>query len=891
MPTRGNRDDTDVLTTRGEVVHIRTLGPADQRAVERLHERASDRSLYLRFFTLNRSSALRYAAEVARPDGPDHHSLGAFAGDVLRGVAGFERIDAKRAEFALLVDDSAQHTGVGTLLLEHLAAIARRAGVEQLVADVLLENARMVEVLHTVGLPVRTALEDGVLEVEVDVSSLARAQDAIADRERTADVASLQPLLAPRSVAVVGGSARPGSVGEALLRNILDGGFRGELYAVNPKHKRILGVETVPDPGALPVPVDLAVLAVPAAQASAALRACGERGCRAAVVVASGFGESGADGRALQDELLATARSHGMRLVGPNCLGVANTDPQVALNATFGRAGAQPGPVAVAAQSGAFGAGVIAAASASGLGLAQFVSLGNKADVGGNDLLLAWAADPAVRAIALYLESIGDPRRFVRIARSVAARTPVLAVKSGRTEVGRRAGQSHTAAAASSDAAVDALFNAAGVVRVDTMQELVAAARVVATQPMLDGPRLAIVGNSGGPQILAADAAAAAGLVVPEYATSTRAALDELGVSARNPLDLGAAATPKTLAAALAAVHADPNVDAVLTVFTEIAVTDLAGIRDAVVAAARFSGKPSVAVEVGGSPRTVGTVPVFDFPEPAAKALGDAWRCSRVARTPIPAPARPTDVDPVGARQLARTALTQGTTWLSPDDTNQLLDLYGIRRCAQQSVRSEEQAVAAARAFGFPVVVKLGRPGLHKSDVGGVRTGLRDEDDVDVAARELLALSADSAPLVVQPMLTGGTELIVGAVHDAQFGPMVMVGAGGTLTEVLRDRALRLAPLSRTDAAEMIAHLRIARVLDGYRGTAPVSRDAVLDVVLRIAALVDDVPEIAELDLNPLICRADDVVAVDARIRVAVPPRHPDPLVRQLRGPSTTEDS
>ena len=883
--------DIDVLAADGSVARIRDLATGDESAVARLHADASDRSIYLRFFSVNRHAADEYARTLVRGASPDFCALGAFRNSVLVGVAVYERIDASRAEFALLISDRTQHTGLGTLLLESLAARARRDGVVHFAAEVLLENARMIDVLKHIGFPVRTSIQDGVLEVQMDIADPAAAADAIGLRERTADTASLRPLLSPRSVAVVGASARPGSVGHEILRHVLSGGFPGAVYAVNPHETHVLGVLTVPSASALPTAVDLAVIAVPAPRVREVLRECGERGCGAAAVVSSGFGEAGPTGRDMQNDLLLTCRRYGMRLLGPNCLGILNTDPAVRLNATFARTAPQAGPLAIAAQSGAFGAGVMAAASVAGLGIAQFASLGNKADVGGNDLLLTWRDDPRIRVIAMYLESIGDPRRFVRIARGVARAKPILAVKAGRTEVGRRAGQSHTAAAASSDAAVDALFQASGVVRVETTEDLLDAARVLAGQPLLPGPRVAIVGNSGGPEVLAADTAAAAGLQVGEFGAPTRERLRRLGVAAQNPIDLGAGAKPETVAAVLDIVHASRDVDAVLTVFTAIAGTDTPALWTAVLDAGTRSTKPTVAVSVGTAdsslpvPGGERTIPIFAFPERAARALGAAWRYAGINNAPPLTPNPPADVRPAAARRLALAALATDRPWLPPDDATALLDLYGIPHCAQRVVHGIDEAVRAAESLGYPVVVKLAEAGLHKSDLGGVRPNLPDQAAVRDAARELAALDGyrPEAGLLVQPMLSGGTELIAGAVHDAQFGPLVMLGAGGVFTEVLHDRSLRLAPLTHTDAEEMIGELRTARLLDGFRGSPPVSHTAVQDLLVRVAALVDDVAQIAEMDLNPIICRGDELTAVDVRIRVAPPPWHPDPLLRQLR--------
>ncbi|HVU92094.1 MAG TPA: acetate--CoA ligase family protein, partial [Jatrophihabitans sp.] len=731
----------------------------------------------------------------------------------------------------------------------------------------------------------RTRMVDGEAHIEFDLDPDESVAGAIAAREEAAAAASLRPLLAPRSVVVVGAGQRPGSVGHEVLRRLLDGGFAGEVHVVNPHRASVLGIPCRAAVQDLPDGVDLAVIAVPAQAVPDAVRACGERGVRAAVLLGAGFSEAGADGMRRQNEVLAIARRHGVRLVGPNCLGVANADPAVRLDATFGTAGARPGRIALFAQSGAFGAGLLDAAETAGVGIEQFVSIGNKIDVGGNDLLLAWSADPAVAVVGGYLESIGEPRRFRRIARRVTRSKPVLIVKSGRTDVGRQAGRSHTAAAASSDIAVDALFRAAGVVRVRSMRELLDAARLLADQPVPAGPRVAIVGNSGGPEVLAADAAIDAGLLVPEFDAGTAAALAALGVPTQNPVDLGAAVQPEQVRAVLDIVDRCATIDAVLTVFTDVAVSGADAVLDAV-AGAGTGAKPYAAVRVGAAAATTDPprrLPVFSFPEAAVAALAAAARYAALARVDD-APRRPEGLDAAVPRRIVAAALAERRQWLTSEETTRMLAAYGIPVCPQEIVGSEDAAVAAAEVFGYPVAAKLAGSGLHKSDLGGVRLHLGDEDALRRAVTDLRRLG--DGRVLVQPMVSGGTELIVGAVHDPQCGPLVMVGAGGVLTDVLQDRAFALAPVNRAGAAEMIGRLRAAPLLDGYRGAPAVSRDAVADVIERIAALVDDRPEIAELDLNPLVGTGADLTVLDARIRVAEPPKHPDPLVRQLRGPN-----
>jgi acyl-CoA synthetase (NDP forming)/GNAT superfamily N-acetyltransferase len=890
----------DAIRADGGLVHIRMVMPSDLAALRALHARCSDRSMYLRFFSPSRPAADAYLTSLIGSNGGDRVALVACVHDEIVGVATYERLDDARAEIALLVSDDSQHEGIGTLLLEHLASVARHMGIRRFVADVLTENSNMVHLLHDLGFEMNMALDRGTMRVALDLAPSDRAVHAIDERERTADTTSLSGLLTPRSIAIIGASERRGSVGNQVLRNVLDSGFTGSVHVVNPRHASILGLPSLPSAAQLPLAPDLAIVAVPAAHVRDVVRVCGERGAGAVLLLSAGFSEAGAAGKGLQDEVLAIARHYGMRLVGPNCVGVVNTNPSVRLNATFAAIPMVRGKLGMLSQSGAFGIAFLAAAARSGLGVSQFVSVGNKADVSGNDLLLYWEDDPATSVIALYLESLGDPIHFAHIARRVSRRKPILAIKSGRTVAGRRAGQSHTAAAASSEVAVDALFRASGVLRVTTMQGMLDAARVLVNQPLPTGPRVAIVGNSGGPGILAADAVAAAGLTVVELDEQTQKLLRRAvptAASVQNPVDLGALVSPKQVGDTLRVVLACGQVDSVLTVFTQISLGDADQFKAATAEAAATTDKLIVATDVGGQAAMVpvaGTsrsVPVFDNPEPAAAAIGVAHEYAQIRATKPEPAAHPVGIKQAPARALVDTALAAGTEWLDADEVARLLSYYDIPMCPQRVVNGPAQAARAATDIGYPVAVKLAGAGVHKTEVGGVRLGITCKADLRAACADIAAAVSATAPtLLVQPMIHGGTELIVGAVHDQQFGALVMLGAGGTLADILDDRGFRLAPLSESDADELIGSLRVARLLDGFRGAPVVPRSAVRDVLVRVAALAADVPEIAELDLNPLVCHGEDLLVVDARIRIAPVPPIRDPLVRGLRGSAPSSD-
>jgi acyl-CoA synthetase (NDP forming)/RimJ/RimL family protein N-acetyltransferase len=885
--------DRYALLTDGRAVRIRGIRATDRPALLALNAASSDRSIYLRFFALSRQAADNYVDSLTQPPTANHVALLAELDGRPVAVAGFERDGRDSAEIAVLVADDFQHEGVGTLLLEQLAALARRHGIARFTAEVLVENAVMTKALRALGYPLHSTIADGVSMLTLDLRPTDAVLAALDARDWVADGASLRPVLAPSSVVVVGAGGRDRSVGRELLRNLLQGGFRGELFVVNPNRRQVLGVPSVPSALDLPTVPDLAVIAVPADRVVDAVADCGRRGVRGVVVISSGFGEFSSAGRQRQQQLVQVVREHGMRLIGPNCLGLINTDPMVRLNATFAPLVVPAGGLALASQSGALGIAILRAAASSGLGIAQFVSIGNKADVSGNDLLIAWAADRRVTVIGLYLESFGNPRKFARIARRVSQLKPVLAIKAGRSQAGQRAGQSHTAAAAASDVIVDALFEQAGVLRVDTMEQLLNAARVLTDQPLPAGPRIAVVGNSGGPGILAADAAVAAGLTVGALSEPVRASINRLAPDAAttdNPLDLGAGMQPAMLEAVLSELLRSSEIDGVLGIVTQTLVADCVELETAFVRAAAGSDKPVVMVQTGEPSRSLPveanqSLPVFGFPEPAAHALGVAWRYAAIRQAATAQHAEPEPSDAVAARRLLADwqAGKPGPGWLDGEQAAALLELYGVRSCPTRLVGSAEEAEAVARQLGYPVALKLAGV-VHKTDVDGVRLDIRDAEQLRSACRELQAHPA--AGILVQPMVTGDAEIIVGGLQDPVFGPVVMVGAGGVFADLVDDRRFLLAPVGPDRAAAAIAELRLARVLDGYRGRPPVSRPALARLVSRVAALVDDLPEVAEIDLNPVLGHGEQLIAVDAKIRLAEAAIRPDPAVRELAEPA-----
>jgi len=589
-------------------------------------------------------------------------------------------------------------------------------------------------------------------------------------------------------------------------------------------------------------------------------------GVRAICVISAGFAEVGAEGAARQEELVALVRAHGARLLGPNCLGIAVATPQ--LNATFGPRALPPGNVGFSSQSGALGLAVLERAAERRLGLSAFVSIGNKADISSNDLLEYWEDDPATDVVLMYLESFGNPRKFGRVARRVARSKPIVAMKAGRTSAGARAASSHTAALAGSEAAVDALFHQAGVLRVDTLEELLDVTGLLAGQPLPRGRNVAVLTNAGGLGILCADACEAAGLELPQLADSTVEALRAVlpsEASVGNPIDMLGSAVGTTYEQAVPLLLDDPVIDAVIVLFVPPVVAGADEVAEAIARAVPRDAEKPVIVSIisgGGTPAALLTAPVasFAYPESAARALGRAAARSEWLRRPQ---GRVPELDDIDVKRAAVIAREAGDRWLTAQEARSLLESYGIPVAAERSAVNVDEAVAAAEDLGYPVVLKTAAAGAHKTEIGGVALDLRDEPAVRAAAERI------GAPFLVQPLVRGGVELLVGGVADPVFGPLVALGPGGTLAELIGAAAFRLAPLTDADADELVQNEKVGLLLGGYRGAPPADVRSVTDLLLRVGRLVDDVPELAELDLNPVIAGPEGCIAVDARVRVA----------------------
>lgn len=885
--------EADIALRDGSTVHVRPTRAGDEPAILAFLTGLSLESRYFRFFS-GAPNLEEAAHRAANSELNERCNLVALVGAeaTIVAQAGYVRDERDRAEVAFAVADTFQGRGISTILLGQLAEIAQAVGITAFDASVLSENHRMIGVFRESGFKVSTHASAGVIELEFPTSLRPEAVERFARREQMAAMAALEHVLAPGSVAVIGASRTRGTIGAELFHNLLSNGFNGPVYPVNPSAPVVQSVVAYPTVLDIPGQVDLAVIAVPATFVVETARQCAKKRVKSLVVISSGFAESGAEGASRQAELLAVCREAGMRLVGPNCMGVINTAPDVSMNATFGPATPPRGRVGFMSQSGALGLAVIDYANTLGLGLSWFISAGNKADLSGNDVLQYAETDPHTDLVLLYLESFGNPRKFARIARRVGRTKPIIAVKSGRSTAGARATSSHTGALLSaSDATVDALFRQAGVIRTDTLAELFDVAALMASQPAPAGKRVAIITNGGGPGILCADACEAEGLVVSPLPDNLTAGLRQFlpsQASVRNPIDMIAAASADDYRRVIQTVAASDSIDAIVVIFIPPLVTQPGDVARAIRDAAETLPRPipliSVFMSAHGVPDELKgkkvSIPSFQFPEDAARALARSavygeWR-HRPEGTVRDFPnARPDE-----AAGIISSVLATEARWLTGEETQQLLSCYGIPLASTRFAPTPERARDAAADLGGRVALKaMGPTLLHKSDAGGVRLGLT-VDDIENAAREMLVRTAqhghELSGFQVQAMVTTGVEMLVGVVNDRLFGPVLACGAGGTTAELLKDIAVRITPLSDLDADEMVRSLKTFPLLDGYRGAPKADVAALEEVMLRISAMVEGHAEIAELDCNPVMVGGHGAIVVDARVRLEMPiPRRP----------------
>ena len=874
------QDSSYALLTDGATIEIRAARPEDFDTVRDMHAKMSPDNLYLRFFSMSPAAAEQEARRLCREPGPDHAALLAVLDGEVAGCGTYERAGAgsRSAEIALTVADDLHNRGIGMLLLEHLVSLARGRGFRAFTAETLSENAAMLRVFADAGLQVQRSLADGVYDLRFPLpadeadAALGTYRDTVAVRERSADVASMRPVLRPASVAVIGASRRPGSVGRAILQNLIDGGFSGPVYPVNPGAAELDGIPCLPSAAALPDQLDLAVIAVPAAAVLGVAEDCGRQGVKALVVIAAGL-----PGPA-RAELLEICRRHGMRMAGPASFGVAN--PGIGLDATFAARHPAAGTVGLALQStGGTGFVLVEHLSRLGVGISTLVSFGDKDDVSGTDMLQWWEVDQETKLALLYLESIGNPPKFARTARRVGRTMPVLTVAVGRSATGKRLAGARSAKAATPLVTRQALFQQAGIIAVANFGELLDTAALLASQPVPAGGRVGVVSNTRGAAVLAADACGDAGLQVAGLAADTQRALrDMLGREAEvaGPVDTTVLVTPGRFRRCLELVGADPGVDAVLALTTTTAGSDLVPQLGAALLPVPIAAAVLDQIEVvrllpspGGD---CAPVPAYAYAESAVRALGHAARYGTWRATP---PGRVPDLEGLRqdrARELVAGFLAEPSRggWLPPDATVELLGCYGVPLADSVGVITEDAAIAAAARFGGPVTLRADVPGLLRtSDARDVLTGLHGADEVRRGFGLLKEVfGGQLAGVIVQPVVTGGVEVMISVLHEQVAGPLVLFGLGGPAGDVLADRAARLAPLTDSDADDLIRSVRAAPRLLGRPGAPAADLAALRDMLLRVSRMADDLPQIAELELSPVIARADGVQAVDGRIRI-----------------------
>ncbi len=889
-----NPEIVDVVLRTGQRLRVRPIRPDDRSRIEGLFYRLSEWTRYLRFGYTKKQitdAELGYYTEM---DPPRKYAYVATMGEgeqerIVAVGRWFLMAGGKTAEVAFVVEDNIQVRGIGTALLEQLAASAAHYKINRFVARVIPENSRMIEVFEESGFKFQKVFDEGTYEYSIDLREQAEFSKRQAYREHIARSAGVKKLLYPRTVAVIGASRNPRNVGGAIFRNFLRSSFKGTVFPVNPNAASIDGVLSYPSVLDVPGDIDLAVIVVPSPMVLDVVEECGKRGIWGLVIISAGFGEAGGEGRQREKKLLEKVLSYGMRVIGPNCLGILNCHPDVSLNATFSPNMPPCGRISIGSQSGALGLALLDYAKSMSLGISSFVSIGNRMDISSNDLLEFWEDDENTDIIALYMESFGNPRKFSRIARRVSRKKPVVAVKGGKSEVGARAATSHTGALAAAEVAVEAMFRQAGVIRVDKIEEMFNITKLLSNQPLPRGPNVGILTNAGGPGVLAADACEDWGLKVPALSAPTLERLREFlpeAASLGNPVDMIASAPAESFKRSMEAMLDDPAIDALVVIYIPPLVTrpeEVAkSVRDAMNG---YQGqKPVIACfmtmgEMVNLELASGRyVPSYIFPEDAIEALARAYHYSRFLSTEEGRAPKFPDIKDEDAGRLisgaAKRLEASGATsgWLMPEEGSALLGHYGIPAARMEVALTAEEAARKAAEAGFPVVLKLrSSTVIHKTDVNGVALDLRSEEEVRQnfnAMKEKLGDRMEGA--VLQPMLYGGQEVILGMTFDPTFGPLVMVGLGGIQVELMKDVSFSLHPLTGLDPEKMLAGLKSLPLLKGWRGRPPRDMKALVEVILRFSVLIEDFPEIRQMEINPLLVfdEGKGVSAVDSRIYI-----------------------
>lgn len=887
--------ETDAVLKDGSRILLRPIKEDDTEKWLSFISRVGTHTKYFRFHHVPKEMTEEDAAKYCNVD---YHSSFALVAEATRNrrkdivaVGRYHKLPQKNsAEVGFLVEEPFQNKGIATKLIEQLVNAARDNGIASFEAHILAENEEMIKVFTNYGFHVDREFKDEEYRVTFPITHTIELEEKEIERERQATKASLRAVLSPQSVAIIGASREEGSIGQLLLQCIMESRFTGVVYPVNPKAQSVLTVKAYPSVLDISDDIELAIIAVPAPIVPKVVEECGRKGVRAIVVISAGFKESGDEGAEREQRVRDIALGYGMRIVGPNCMGVINTDLEVKLNGTFSRNYPSTGNIAFLSQSGALGLAMLEYAKQLNTGISNFVSIGNRADISSNDLLEYWEADNKTKAILLYIESFGNPRKFGHIARRVSARKPIVAIKGGRTSVGSRAAATHTGAMAASTTAIEALFHQSGIIPIETLEESFQIISLLSKQPVPAGNKVAILTNGGGPGIMAADACASHGLVLPEFSAELAEQLKSASgrdININNPLDLTASATEEEFEKSLQILAEDESIDAVLMISIPPIMIEYRAIRNVIQQVAstfRKCNKPFISCFVG-HPEVQGDqegseVPVYTFPEEAVSALAHAVEYGTWLKKPKGEIPQFPDIQRKKAQTLIEKAMTRTSErpfWLSAMEASKLLGYYGIQMVKTVFASSADEAADKAADSGFPVAVKLASATIaHKTEVGGIVLGLKTKKDVKQAFRNIKKrLSTDDREaemdgVIVQRMVQGGVETIAGVTEDPTFGPLLMFGIGGVYTELLQDVSVRLHPLTDVQATDMTDSLRMSPLLKGWRDAPASDVKALQEMLLRLSALVEDAKEITEVDLNPVMAmhEGEGYFVVDAKIRL-----------------------
>lgn len=889
-PTAPRHWEADVLLRDGRAAHIRPIQPEDADLLVDFYSRVSDASKYYRFFSPMPNLSPRDVARFTQVDHDRRVALVLMLQDRMIAVGRYEAApeppvnpDDDRAEVAFLVEDQHHGRGIAQVLLEHLAQAARERGISTFVAEILPDNHRMIQTFRDAGYRLVSGYEDGVIALEFPIDPTDTAVGVMRGREHRAEAASIERFFNPRSVAIVGASRRQETIGQVLVRNLVNGDYTGRIYVVNPSADSVSGMPAYRRVQDVPDNVDVAIVAVPAESVSEVVLDCAAKGVHGLIVISSGFAETGDEGRRRQRHLVGLSRSYGLRLIGPNCLGVINTDPAVSINASLSRVLPPRGRAGFFCQSGALGSAILEKVQNRGLGLSSFISAGNRADVSGNDLLQYWEEDDSTEVVLLYLESIGNPRKFSRIARRVSLRKPIIAVRSGRTTQGVPMGHAVRRIGAPTQA-VDAMFRQAGVIQVDTLEEMFDVAQLLAHQPLPRGRRVAIIGNSDALGLLAADAAASVGLVV------------------NRSVALGAEAGAEHFEDALDEAIDDPEVDSVIAVYIPPLNVSGEDVANVLAAVGEQSDKPLVSSflgaegvpellrvpDVAGSTAGRGSVPSYPAVEAAVRALARVVEYAVWLRTPDGPPLDPADVDTARGQALVAplAAANPDGVDLDREQVTELLAAYGIDLWPVHPVTTLREAQAAGRSLEWDVVLKASAGHLReRPDMAHVFRNIDSSPGMRAAWDHLneLLVQSDEGHLVVQKNAPPGLPISIRSIEDPLFGPVISFGISGPIIELLEDKSYRIPPLGERDVASMIREVKSAPMLFGYRGADMVDVDEVERLVSRVAQLQNDLPLVSSLELSLVLAGTDGASVLTASARVApVADARSDLFVRRL---------